>query len=157
MVRRSLALCFVTLPTECFVPVSHKLNKDGYFRYRFGGKQGFSMMFHRAVWEHRNGAIRDGHEINHLCNNRSCCNVDHLECITRTEHLVKTNQSRYQARHLAAKSHWEKTNCTGTELAELFGVSYSIGCRWIREWLGRPVTPRKAARVQRHTTPPSPL
>lgn len=55
------------------------------------------MMFHRAVWEIHNGPIPEGYEINHKCQNRGCCTLAHLECITREEHLRKTNEARYRA------------------------------------------------------------
>ena len=91
------ALSFVRLPTGFEAPVSHAVNHDGYFRYSFGGRKGPTLMFHRFIWEHHNGPIPPGHEINHTCQNRACCNVAHLECLSRTDHLVLTNINRYRA------------------------------------------------------------
>ncbi|WEM05518.1 HNH endonuclease [Ralstonia phage BOESR1] len=65
-------------------------------------------MFHRAMWEHHNGPIPEGYEINHLCNNRGCCTLEHLECITREEHLIKTNKARYRAPSGALMKHAHK-------------------------------------------------
>lgn len=90
-------LSFTRLPTGCIVSSSHSTNQDGYFRYAFGGRKGIAKMFHRFIWEHHNGPIPPGHEINHMCQNRGCCNVKHLECLSRTEHLVLTNTHRYRA------------------------------------------------------------
>jgi hypothetical protein len=84
----------VTVTTEngCYVPISHKLNADGYFRKRWANTL---EMFHRFIWRAHNGDIPEGYEINHLCGCRSCCNVKHLECIPGQEHTIKTNKERY--------------------------------------------------------------
>lgn len=122
----------------CIVPTSHKLNKDGYFRYRDSknSKKGRKplIMYHRLVWREVYGEIPKGYEIDHICKNRACCNIDHLQMLKREEHLKKDNHLRYKARKDKAKQYWQETSCTGTELAKVFGVSYSAGCRWIREW-----------------------
>ncbi len=90
-------LSFATLPTGCFINTSHKVNPDGYFRYNLGGRlNGRPLMFHRIMWELKYGPIPDGYEINHLCNNRGCCNTDHLECINGSEHKTLTNTERWR-------------------------------------------------------------
>ena len=94
MGRPAKSLLFRTLPTGCHIVVNMKVNADGYFRYRFDG---VLTMFHRLMWKLKKGDIPKDYEINHKCNNRGCCNVDHLECITRKEHLDKTNRMRYAA------------------------------------------------------------
>jgi hypothetical protein len=94
-------LVFVTLDNGCYVPLSHKLNADGYFRKRWGNEL---EMFHRFIWKAHYGEIPEGYEINHLCGCRSCCNVKHLECIPGKEHAVKTNKERYVSQqHLMVK------------------------------------------------------
>lgn len=120
----------------CIVPTSHKLNQDGYFRKQIKHPDGVvrPVMYHRWVWEQANGPIPNGYEIDHKCRNRACCNIDHLQLLTITEHKVKTNSERYADRLQAAKEYWIKTQCTGTELGKVFGVTYSTGCRWIRDW-----------------------
>lgn len=127
--RKQLVL--ETTDSGCIVPASHKLNQDGYFRKRF--KDGMKM-YHRYVWEQANGEIPEGYEIDHMCKNRACCNVDHLQMLDRTTHLVNTNKERYADRFEEAKKYWEEHRCTGTELGKQFGVSFSCGCRWIRIW-----------------------
>lgn len=44
---------------------------------------------HRVVWEHINGPIPDGLEIDHLCRVRNCVRVDHMELVDH-----KTNTLR---------------------------------------------------------------
>lgn len=58
----------------------------GYGRVRFGGRL---LLVHRAVYELVVGAIPAGLQIDHLCRNRSCCNPDHLEPVTRRENILR--------------------------------------------------------------------
>ena len=122
--------------TGCIVPLSHKLNQDGYFRYtirKLKGR-GARIMYHRYVWEQANGEIPEGYEVDHICRNRACCNLEHLQLLEGTEHTIKTNKERYSGRKEEAKKYWMQHNCTGTFLASMFNVSFSIGCKWIRGW-----------------------
>ena len=77
--------------TQCLVPTSHKLNSDGYFRKVVRGKW---VMFHREIWSLHNGEIPEDHEIDHLCKNRACCNIQHLQCLHKTTHRAKDNMER---------------------------------------------------------------
>lgn len=119
----------------CKVPVSHALNIDGYFRKQFwiDGKP-VSVMYHRYVWELRHGPIPDGYEVDHKCNNRACCNVEHLQVIHGSKHASQTNIMRYAPRKASALKYWLEHKCTGTNLGELFGVTFSCACSWIRGW-----------------------
>lgn len=76
----------------CFVPTTHKLNHDGYFRRDIGNQT--YVMNHRLFWEYVHGKIPEGYEIDHLCRNRACCNLAHLQCIDGSEHAAKTNRDR---------------------------------------------------------------
>lgn len=45
---------------------------------------------HRWSYEYHTGTpIPAGHEIDHLCGNRSCVNPDHLEPVTHAENLMR--------------------------------------------------------------------
>jgi hypothetical protein len=122
----------------CIVPTSHKLNKDDYFRTRdtrhTGGGRKPLIMSHRLVWELKHGAIPEGKEVDHMCKTRACSNIKHLQVLPRKEHLVNTNRERYADRKEAARLHWLEHKCTGIALGDLFGVSFSSACRWVREW-----------------------
>ncbi len=129
-------LVFVEFEGGCFVPLSHKLNPDGYFRKRFTGASGDDIceMFHRFIYRAHNGEIPEGYEVDHICRNRACSNPQHLQVLDRTTHLVKTNSERYKARRLKAEALWQETACTGTALSQHFNVTPSAACRWIRGW-----------------------
>lgn len=91
-------LIFEELESGCVVCTSHSLNQDGYLRisdYRLdipGHKP--MVMHHRLVWESVNGPIPDGYEIDHICRNRACQNISHLQMLTGREHTIKTNIER---------------------------------------------------------------
>lgn len=129
MAKKDLVL--ETTSTGCIIPISHKLNKDGYFRKVINGKW---VMYHRYVMEEKFGNIPDGYEVNHKCKNRACCNTDHLEILEGSAHAIESNTGRNRERQDAAKEFWLNNECTGVALAEKFGVSFGIACRWIRKW-----------------------
>jgi hypothetical protein len=124
-------LKFMTFGDGCYVCVSHKLNHDGYF---IKGWPDGREMFHRTIWRHHYGPIPDGSEVDHMCLNRACCNVNHLRVLTRKEHLIHTNTTRYLGRKEEAKEYWLIHKPTATKLAELFGVCTSAACIWVRQW-----------------------
>lgn len=121
-------LVFVTTEDGCYIPLSHKLNQDGYFRKRWGDTL---EMFHRFIWRARKGEIPEGYEINHLCGNRACQNIEHLECISGHEHAIKTNKERYSYIHTEAFKKWKETQCSPTELSKEYGWS---AYKWVRQW-----------------------
>lgn len=83
--------------TDCIDAAFGYQNKDGYVRIWDKDKSsgGRLVMRHRWFWETYIGKIPDEYEINHLCKNRRCFNLDHLECIHGSEHASKDNASRY--------------------------------------------------------------
>lgn len=94
-------------------------------------------MYHVYIWELKNGPLRNDHEVHHTCGNRACCNPSHLEAIPSHEHTIHGNRRRYADRYMEAALYWLENRCTGTELGEKFGVTFSTGCQWIRDWKGK--------------------
>lgn len=134
---RFMALDAPLCEKPCQVCVSHKPNADGYL-YKTHTVAGVKRKepFHRFIlranlgWE----VWPDGLECDHICGNRLCAEPSHLRPIQISDHKRVTNTMRYAARNEAAHCHWLATGCTGTALAERFGVTPSAACRWIREW-----------------------
>lgn len=55
---------------------------------------------HRAAWITAHGPIPDDWQVDHLCRNRLCVNVDHLEAVTASENYRRT--ARAQVTHCPA-------------------------------------------------------
>lgn len=91
-------------------------------------------MFHRFIWRAHNNVdkIPKGYEINHKCSNRACCNPEHLELLSRKEHLDMTNRNRYKRRAVSAKYDF-LDGLTRKDVAEKYRVSYSTSCNWINQ------------------------
>lgn len=138
---RGKPMTLITTENGCIVSTSHRLNKDGYLRVRdpryTGSGRKPLIMIHRLVWEQFEGSVPDGFQVHHKCHNRACCNINHLELVEVSDHKVEHNSTRYLDRKLEAQLYWHKHRCSGTELAKVYGVSWSTGCKWIREWKRR--------------------
>lgn len=52
-------------------------------------RDGKNVSAHKVVWEHHNGVLPDGFEIDHVaakgCVSRACCEIAHLELVTQVE------------------------------------------------------------------------
>jgi len=69
----------------CFVWTGAESGK-GYGTVYFNGK---TRRVHRVVYEHLIGPIPDGLEIDHLCRNKLCSNVFHLEAVTTRTNVLR--------------------------------------------------------------------
>jgi hypothetical protein len=83
--------------TGCWVWINP--GNRGYGSVRINGKHAPS---HKALFEHANGPIHAGFELDHLCKNKACCNPDHLEIVTHKEN---------NKRDPGAWKNKEKTHC----------------------------------------------
>lgn len=65
--------------------------KGGYGQRRF---RGYSTSAHRAVWIEEYGEIDGDLEVDHLCGERRCVNLEHLELVTHAENMRRAVRSR---------------------------------------------------------------
>ena len=66
---------------SCLIWAGDK-HASGYGRIWADGKRGLA---HRYAWERVNGRIPDGMEVDHVCHNTLCVDVEHLRLATRQE------------------------------------------------------------------------
>jgi hypothetical protein len=67
------------------------LTRNGYGQIYVEGKL---QSTHRFAWMMAHGPIPDGLEIDHMCWNRACCNVDHLRLVTHEENSRNRRAAR---------------------------------------------------------------
>lgn len=72
-------------PAKCKV-WKGSIDSDGYGRIQIGNK---SRLAHRIAWEKEIGPIGEGLQIDHLCRNRPCINVLHMELVTSRENTMR--------------------------------------------------------------------
>lgn len=60
-------------------------NGKGYGQIRVARKR--LVQVHRLALEWSQGPLSAGSEVNHRCRNRACVRVDHLELLTKAEHM----------------------------------------------------------------------
>lgn len=67
---------------ECVVWTGH-VNQNGYGRMNVGGNR--LRVVHHVAWEQENGPIPPDMEIDHICFNRACINVEHMRLVSRRQ------------------------------------------------------------------------
>ena len=78
VIERIFRMC-VSSDAGC-VEFSGSLNSDGYGTISRLGAGG-TRLVHRAVYEYFVGPVGKGLQLDHLCRNKSCCRIDHLEAV----------------------------------------------------------------------------
>lgn len=86
------------LSTPC-IPWHLYIDPLGYGRKKVDGR---TRSAHVVAWEAVNGPVPDGLELDHLCGNRSCVNVEHLQPVT---HAVNMGRGATAKRTHCPKGH----------------------------------------------------
>lgn len=77
----------VTITTDgCWILDGAAPDEDGYCKVRYQGKY---WSVHRFFFTHFKGPIPDGHDVDHSCWNRPCCNPDHLSSLPEMENRAR--------------------------------------------------------------------
>lgn len=128
-------------PTEtgCLEWTASSKGSPGYGKFRIDGR---NVLAHRYAWELINGPIPDGMYACHRCDNRKCCNPDHIFIGTPTEnvhdmiakgravHTPLTGESNGNSKLTAAQvldlRSGKYDGMADGEIAPLFGVSRTL-------------------------------
>ena len=63
------------------------------------GKKGVTALAHRVVFAAAKGPIPSEMTVDHLCRNRLCQNVEHMELVTRAENSRRALEARTHCKH----------------------------------------------------------
>lgn len=128
-------LRFHRLEGNCFVCLSHCRRPDGYFRKEWQTPKGKLIeYFHVFIWKIHFGPIPYGYDVDHICNNRACCNPKHLRLLTVSQNRTRKNTSHTMLKFEEANEFWLRHKPSIRVLAELFAVSRMTATRWINKW-----------------------
>ncbi len=85
ILSRFLSRLILSPETGCLIwPM--KPNRQGYGQMSHSGK---TIRSHRFAYESQVGPVPEGLVLDHLCRNRMCCNVAHLEAVTSKENVLR--------------------------------------------------------------------
>lgn len=122
---------------KCIDPGFGYENGDGYVRVWDVPKPegGRLVMRHRWFWETFVSEIPNGFEVDHLCKNRRCCNLNHLQILPASTHRSKDNALRYKDRFEDFKKQYLNGEISGSQksLGADWGVSQSCISLWINK------------------------
>ena len=77
---------------DCLIWQGYVNPNSGYGTISTGvGKTGYA---HRVAWERVHGAIPDGVTVDHLCEQKLCVNVSHMELCTRGDNVRRYFERR---------------------------------------------------------------
>lgn len=94
------------MKTECIFASGYVNPRTGYAlsTKMIGGKR---LLAHRAAYQEKYGKIPEKMVLDHLCRNRLCINVDHLELVTQRENIMRGEGI---ARKFAERTHCAKNH-----------------------------------------------
>jgi hypothetical protein len=129
--KRVFAQCVPNYETECIVWTGRWTTQNGYGRVTFKRRKHLT---HRIVYQARKGPVPDGLQILHSCDNRRCCNPNHLSLGTGQDNTndrkakdrlgFKLNTA--QAREILALV---RSGRKQPEVAKMFGINASMVSR----------------------------
>jgi hypothetical protein len=107
------------MKTDCIVGKG-ELTRLGYIRVEIQSKK---ILAHRLAYEKKFGQIPQNMEIDHLCHNKSCVNVDHLEAVTHQVNCQRRKNAKLNSEKVKEIKNLLKTNTNYLTIAKKFGVS----------------------------------
>lgn len=105
--------------TECIDGPGER-TRLGYVRLWNGGNR---ILAHRKAWIDQHGDIPSGMELDHLCRNRWCRNVLHLELVTHAENMRRTPSCKLTLSQVEEIKRLRSQGATLREIGDKFGVT----------------------------------
>lgn len=100
----------------------------GYGVIGLGGRDDGTNYTHRVTYEHFVGPIPTGHQVDHLCRVRACCNPAHLEAVPQAENNRRALALRPAKTHCKHDHEFTPDN-TGRNAK---GNRYCLSCARVR-------------------------
>jgi hypothetical protein len=127
---------FVKEGTGCWIWLL--CTRDGYGKERVGDKVGGA---HVHSYERHRGPVPAGMVLDHVvCGNRRCVNPWHLEVVTATENSRRGRNAKINQQIADEIRRMKASGITQTEIARVFGVSWSLVSDVVRGNTWRPLT-----------------
>lgn len=111
------------LLSDCWEWTGYRI-AQGYGQVSWGDK---ILLAHRVAYELTFGAIPEGKEIHHTCENRACCNPYHLRVVTRRENQLLSNSVSGKAARQTHCRHGHEF--TEANTYRYRGYRYCVTCR----------------------------
>lgn len=113
------------LPCKPYLGYIHE--KSGY-GLAYNPKTGRTTTAHKVAWEKVNGVVPEELQLDHLCRNRACTEVAHLEPVTRKVNSNRGMKTRFQEDDVLVMRHLREQGMTYTAL----GKMYATESRYVR-------------------------
>lgn len=121
--------------TGCWIWLLYR-NEDGYGVMWYAENEN-SERAHVVYYERAKGSVPEGKELHHVCETKACVNPDHLEPLTKSEHIRRDRSvlNISQVRDVRRLSFEGKSS---RNIAKLLGVSRGAvqGILKFRTWKG---------------------
>lgn len=105
---------------------------------------------HRVSYRHHRGPIPEGCELDHTCENTRCVNPDHLDPVTRAEHVRRTMERAGGLDRQRTAAHLRQLGLTYKEIASALGLASQSGAQ------NRVLAAIKNGLVDPESVPPTP-
>lgn len=105
--------------TPCWLwrgSVSH----NGYARVMRDGK---CQCAHKYFWQVVNGPLAKGHNLDHLCRNRNCIRLDHLEDVTALQNALRGSLTKFPDSTVDRVRDLGKSTMKHRDIGKLVGMS----------------------------------
>lgn len=104
---------------DCII-AKGEVTRLGYIRL---WNKGNRILAHRYEYEKVYGQIQDGFEIDHICKNRGCCNVNHLRAVTHTKNMRNAVTNKFVENDIPVIKTLREIGFTYQRIANIYGCT----------------------------------